>query len=100
MVQLKRHEFTCPFCNGNQVTFITDEKLEEVRKREKLIQEIFSPASFDATYREIFVSKICSACQLDTFGGNPNDKPFDVAENENTTELEARISDMYENARE
>ena len=100
MIQLKRYEFTCPFCNRNQVTFITDEKLQEVRKREKLIQEIFSPHVFDAVYREIFVSRICSACQIDTFGGNPKDKPFDVSENENTTELESRISEMYENARE
>ena len=48
MIQLKRYEFTCPFCNRNQVTFITDEKLQEVRKREKIIKEIFSQLVFVA----------------------------------------------------
>src|SRR5574344_1948404 len=100
MKNLKRHEFTCPFCGGHRVTFITEEKQEELRNREKLIQEIFSPSIFDATYREIFVSKICSKCQISTFGGDPKDKPFDVEENDKTDELEARISTMYENARE
>lgn len=100
MVQLERFEFTCPFCGEEKVTFITREKLEDIRRREKLIQEIFNPQFFPATYREIFVSKICSACQVDTFGSDKNEKPFDVSIDERTDELEARISTMYEDARE
>lgn len=100
MMDLERFEFSCPFCGEEKVTFITREKLDEIRRREKLIQEIFPPQFFDATYREIFVSKICSKCQIDTFGGNENDKPFDVGVNEKTDDLESRISIMYENARE
>lgn len=100
MMDLERFEFSCPFCGEEKVTFITREKLDEIRRREKLIQEIFPPQFFDATYREIFVSKICSKCQIDTFGGNKNDKPFDVGVNEKTDDLESRISTMYENARE
>lgn len=100
MIQLKRHEFTCPFCNNPKVTFVTENKLREIRAREKTIQEILNPSIFDASYREIFVSKICSACQIGVFGGNPEDKPFDVDEDAKTDELEARISEMYENDRE
>lgn len=100
MVQLERFEFTCPFCGEEKVTFITREKLEDIRRREKLIQEIFNPQFFPVTYREIFVSKICSSCQVDTFGSDENEKSFDVNINERTDELEAHISTMYEDARE
>jgi hypothetical protein len=100
MMDLERFEFSCPFCGKEKVTFITSEKLDEIRRREKLIQEIFPPQFFDATYREIFVSKICSKCQIDIFGGNENDKPFDASANEKTNDLESRISTMYDDARE
>ena len=98
-MNLVEYEFTCPFCNKNKITFISDEKLEDIKRREKLIQEIFNPQFFPATYREIFVSKICSSCQVDVFDSDKNEKPFDVNIGENTTELESRISEMYENAR-
>lgn len=99
-MELIRYEFKCPFCGENEVTFISKDKLEEVRSREKLIQEIFPPHVFSATYREIFVSKICSKCQADTFN-NPEslEKPFDVNidDNKAVENLEARIAEMYEN---
>lgn len=102
MPQLERYEFKCPFCGESKVTFITAEKLAEVKAREKLMQEIFSPACFDSTYREIFISKICSSCQSKTFGFTIEDEKdyFDVPEDAKTDELEAKISNMYENARE
>lgn len=100
MARLKTHEFTCPFCNDARITFVSEEKENEIRAREKRMQEIFSPQFFDATYREIFISHICSNCQRGVFGGNEKDLTFDVNENEKTDELEARIMDMYENARE
>ena len=101
MPQLERYEFKCPFCGESKVTFITAEKLAEVKAREKLMQEIFSPACFDSTYREIFISKICSSCQGKTFGNPTNENDyFDVPEDAKTDALEAKISDMYENTRE
>jgi len=100
MIRLKRYEFTCPFCNEPRVTFITEQKENEIRAREKLIQEIFPSQFFDDSYRQIFISKICSGCQKDKFGSDSNEKPFDVFEDEPTDELESRISEMYENARE
>lgn len=97
MIRLERYEFACPFCGEEKVTFITREKLEDVRRREKPIEEIFDPQFFPSTYYEIFVSKICYSCQSNTFGNNK--EPFDVNIGDNTDELEARISEMYENAR-
>lgn len=98
-MNLERFEFSCPFCGEEKVTFITRKKLEEIRLREKLIQEIFPPQFFDAAYREIFVSKICSKCQINIFNGSENDTLFDVGVNEKTYDLESRISTMYENVR-
>ena len=98
MSQLKRCEFKCPFCGKQRVTLITLEKETELKSREKLIQDIFAPRYFGATYREIFVSKICSLCQINTFGGSEDDKSFDVDENENVEPIEGIISEMYENA--
>ena len=68
MINLRRHEFKCPFCGEERVTFIAEDKLNEIKSREKLMQEIFNPEYFDATYREIFISGICSECQSFTFG--------------------------------
>lgn len=99
MAQLIRYEFTCPFCGKEKVTFVTDNKLKEVKSRKKLIQEIFSPHAFKPTYREIFVSNICSECQSDVFDNN-EDGSFDIDINNNTAELESAISDMYDNTRE
>ena len=98
-MNLKRIEFTCPFCSRDRVTFVTMDKLHEVQTRDKLMQEIFPPQFFDATYREIFISQICSECQGKTFGSpKSKDGYFDVDVDENTSELEGRISEMYENA--
>lgn len=100
MIRLERFEFNCPFCGEEKVTFITKEKLNDIMQREKRIEEIFDPQFFPATYREIFVSKICSTCQVDTFNGNANEKPFDVDINTNTDELESYISNIYEDVKE
>ena len=100
MIQLKRYEFTCPFCGESRVTFVTAEKFEEIRRRDKLIEEIFNPRFLNATYREIFVSNICSACQVNTFDCNLHGHTYDVSTSDNSNELESCILEMYENARE
>ena len=110
MLDLVKFEFTCPFCAGSndpekrkhadRVTFITKEKLNEVIAREKLIQNIFSPQFFPAAYRETFVSRLCDNCKKETFNLNKNEPSWDVEVNEDTKDLEARISEMYENTRE
>ena len=98
-MEFKRFEFTCPFCGKERVTFISPEKLREVQHRDKLMQEIFSPQFFDATYREIFISQICSDCQSTTFGSpKSKDGYFDADIDENTVDLESRIAEMYDNA--
>lgn len=99
MVRLKRFEFTCSSCGENKVTFITEEKFEEIRQREREIANIFPPEFFPNSYHNIFTTRyMCSKCIAEKFGGN-SDELFDVNENENTDELESRISEMYENAR-
>ncbi len=99
MVKLKPFEFRCPFCGRSRVTFITNEKLDEVTAREKNMQDIFNPEYFASTYREIFISKLCSECQAETFMSPESKKnPFDVDIDDDTAALEAHISEMYENA--
>ena len=100
MERLERHEFTCAFCYKERVTFVTRSKLEESMRRSRPIQEIFNPQFFPSTYREIFVSKMCGECNKQKFGDNPRDVILDVDINENDSELEARITTMYEDARE
>lgn len=100
MINLRRHEFKCPFCGEEKVTFITDDKLSEIMRREKLMQEIFNPEHFDATYRETFISGICSECQSKVFGNPKNEKDyFDVGIDDNADELEEKIRKIYEEER-
>lgn len=99
MVKLKPLEFRCPFCGHDRVTFITEEKFNELVAREKNMQDIFNPEYFASTYREILISKLCSECQAETFMSPESKKnPFDADIDADTTALEARISEMYENA--
>ena len=89
-------EFSCPVCRQVRKTLATEEKFEEITNRTCNIQDILNPKCFSATYREIFISNICSTCQLPS----DEDEPVcDVAKNESTNSILNTISKMYENER-
>lgn len=62
-------------------------------------QNIFNPAYYDAAYREIFVSNMCTKCQNESDIFDPSDKIFDVGINESISSIEHNIEKMYENER-
>ncbi len=102
-MKLSKCEFVCPFCRKTRITFADANKLE-LRKSGAHIQEIFPPEYFDATYREILISNICSNCQLSVFR-DPEDEEepelvlFDAEDGtKEVNEVENRIREMYENA--
>lgn len=97
---LKKHYFTCPCCNTNKITFISDEARKEIFENNQTIQVVLSEDSFPAAYRELFISRLCTKCQENIFGKDTEyTKAVDVDETENTDELEANIRELYENAR-
>lgn len=100
------YEFNCPFCGKSYMTFIEKDKLQAILSRSDLIQNILPGCN--ATYREIFISKICSKCQVDTFRDpdapvDPDEKIeiFDVeinAPNKDIEHVKTKIETMIENA--
>ena len=96
-MNLIKIQFTCPFCSKDKITLADKQKIVNYQEKGLLIQDVFSPISFPATYREIFISHICSACQKSVFDSE-DDTIYDVDDGESTDNLEALITKMYENA--
>ena len=101
-MNLRPMYFDCPFCNREKLTFITDEKYQEVINRTQNIQSIFPPQIFPAGYREIFISHICNSCWQNTFnpdGEEDGSKDCDVpsdASNADIQNLENYMSELYD----
>ena len=105
MANLVRTEFTCPFCGKDKVTFIDPDRYE-LWKNGAYIQEAFDQRYFDATYREIIKTNLCSECQAAVF--RDPDAPMDEQEEivywdaePNTKaeeELERKLTEIYDNA--
>ena len=94
--------FTCPFCNKEKLTSITEDKYIEVKNKEKSIQEIFPTNIFPPSYREIFISHICNSCWEKTFnpgGEEEGSKDCDIladSKDSDIQQLEDDINIMYE----
>ena len=105
MLDMREFDFTCPFCGSNRITYVEPSKLQKVLSRSELMQNIFP--GYDTTYREIFISKICSDCQKDAFK-NPDEEDikanyeiFDVEEHASEADkdrLRTNIIEMAENS--
>lgn len=100
---LKKYLIHCYFCGEYRITFADPERVAKIENG-ALIQEAFPPRYFDATYREILISSICSKCQLKVFK-DPEDEEepelvlFDAEEDtKEVDEVEDRIREMYEDA--
>ena len=98
MIAFSEIEFECPCCGARRKTLITKEKYMKLRGND-LIQNIFNPVYYDAAYREIFVSNMCTKCQNESDIFDPSDKIFDVGINESISSIEHNIEKMYENER-
>ena len=100
---LNKYYFNCCFCGKTRITFADPERLDKYANG-ALTQEAFPPRYFDAIYREVLKTNICSNCQLNVFR-DPEDEEepklvlFDAEDGtKEVDEVENRIREMYENA--
>ena len=86
-------KFTCPFCKKPKVTFVDANKLDDIENRTMPIQKILPERYFSSSYREIFVSNICSDCMEKTFG-DPVEEHIDADMDDQEAQAIAK-SDIY-----
>lgn len=87
-------EYNCAFCGKACKTLVSTDKYDQIIHRTARIQDILRPDIFPASYREIFITKLCSKCMADMFG--EDQQTFDIGAEENSDELERKITELYE----
>lgn len=91
-------KFTCPFCKKPKITFVDADKLDDIENRTMPIQKILPERYFSSSYREIFVSNICSSCMELTFGDPVEDCiDADVDNHEEMSNAKSDIFKMWNN---
>ena len=93
-MNLIEYGFECPMCRKQKKTLVAEEKIPQIINKTDRIQNILSPLYFDTTYRELFLSHICSSCQIIMFGDN-NEVIYDVDYKDSTRSIEPIIERMY-----
>lgn len=98
-------EFGCPFCGKRYITYVPKQYLDRITNSTENLASIIGFT--DPTYREIFISYVCSTCQYPTFSSKRKSSykdedidKFDVLANASSTEkekLKIKISKMFEN---
>ena len=72
MSDIVRVELSCPMCGKDHYTYASKEKLMQLSSPKRPhIQSILD--SYGAGYRELFMTKYCSACQKLLFDSDEND---------------------------
>ena len=97
MLDLQKHEFTCPSCQQQMVTFIPKDKYLSIICRTVDIKTLLPEDKFSTVYRYFFMTSLCSVCQSnakETF--KEQVYTYDIPEGYDTAEIEANISEMWE----
>lgn len=93
---LQSISFQCPSCKKMKVTFADSEMAESIINRQGNIQTVLPEKYFPATYREIFISRMCCECQKSIFGDS-GEGDFDIDMSADSKEVMERIDKMFNN---